>query len=916
MQKSLRVFISSPRDVKSARRIAADTVNAMAEEYRRFFQIEEPYLWEQEPKLAPKAFQDLITPPSKFDIVLLILWSRLGTNLPPQSPVREYRGIDGRVPVTGTEWEYEDALAAARASNGIPDILVFRDFNPALVDMEHATDQQDDVAQIARLTQFWQRHFKDGEEFRGSFNDYRSLEEFESKLKQQLRAVLDRRAAAMTSTGESPPAVWLKSPFRGLESYEFEHAPIYRGRGRLVAKAVEQLCANSSRGMAFLLVCGPSGSGKSSLVKAGMVPRLMKPRRVPGVEFVRRVIFRPASAGSEGNLILALARTLVSTGAEADVGLPELLASGQQVAQLERHLRASAADPGFIFAHALAALTQVGRASGRMLDYQEAKLILVVDQLEEIFTAEAMNLQERRLFLQMLQGLARSDAVWVVATIRADFWHRALELPELADMADSSGRIDVPPPTDADLIEMVRKPAGLAGVTFEDEETRHPLDAVLIEEAGAEPGVLPLLSFTLNALYAEDVLTNYGHMLTHRTYEALGGLRGAIGQRAGNVFGALPEDERKALPIVLRALVTVREGTKATAQSAPYSQFAEGSPQRRLVDAFLAPQARLLVTEAAVFDAEPRVRLAHEALLTHWPLARDQIEKDRADLKLRAELSTRWEWWKDANRDPSFLIPAGRPLDQAIDLTTRQSGELNPLLKSFVTDSVAARDQHLKHEEATRSEAKRVEAQWARPLAPLPKPEVAGPPVRVFVSSPADVGAERQAAQRVIDRVAQEFAPYFPVEPIMWELGAYTPLQAFQSAQTLDQADIFVLILGSRMGTVLPGGIVGAISRKTGLTASEWEFEKALASFRKEGRPEMLYFRKKSTLSASFDNPGQVRELLRQQAAVEEFTRRWFNAADGGGAYTTFATTEEFDRQFYVSLHSLLDRRLPGRQTQ
>src|SRR3954453_21923441 len=123
MAKALRVFISSPSDVNPERRRAALGIEKLAKVYARHFDIS-PVLWESEPMLASGHFQDAILPPSESDIVALILWSRLGTPLPPRTDVREYRGSDGRVPVTGTEWEFEDALQASKAK-GSPALLAY-----------------------------------------------------------------------------------------------------------------------------------------------------------------------------------------------------------------------------------------------------------------------------------------------------------------------------------------------------------------------------------------------------------------------------------------------------------------------------------------------------------------------------------------------------------------------------------------------------------------------------------------------------------------------------------------------------------------------------------------------------------------------------------------------------------------------
>ena len=132
MSRLLRIFVSSPGDVPDERLRADLIIDKLAQDYSRFFRIES--CREHEPMPASAHFQDAIDPPSKFDIVILILWSRLGTPLPEKTALREYRGLDGRIPVTGTEWEYEDALDAARKS-GAPDMLAFRNISPAAVDV-------------------------------------------------------------------------------------------------------------------------------------------------------------------------------------------------------------------------------------------------------------------------------------------------------------------------------------------------------------------------------------------------------------------------------------------------------------------------------------------------------------------------------------------------------------------------------------------------------------------------------------------------------------------------------------------------------------------------------------------------------------------------------------------------------------
>src|SRR3954447_2054872 len=159
MTQRLRIFISSPGDVPDERLRADLIIDKLAQDYSRYFSVES-YRWEHEPMLASGHFQDAIEPPSAADVVVLILWSRLGTPLPEKTGMREYRGLDGRVPVTGTEWEYEEALAAAR-QRGAPDILVFRNVSPASIDARDPEARAKSLQQLDALDAFWKRYFAD-----------------------------------------------------------------------------------------------------------------------------------------------------------------------------------------------------------------------------------------------------------------------------------------------------------------------------------------------------------------------------------------------------------------------------------------------------------------------------------------------------------------------------------------------------------------------------------------------------------------------------------------------------------------------------------------------------------------------------------------------------------------------------------
>jgi WD40 repeat protein len=643
-----RIFVSSPSDVKSAREIAALTIERLAQDYARFLKIE-PYLWEFEAMIASGQFQDSIEPPSAFDIVLLILWSRLGTLLPQQTAVREYRGIDGRAPLTGTEWEFEEALQAAR-SQGAPDLLVYRSLAPASFNIRNPQNREEQLRQLESLERFWARHFVDKGLFLGAYTTFGSNAEFAVALESHLRKLIERRISALAiSQGETAAPVWAQAPFRGLEAYDFEHAPIFFGQDEALSKAMLQLTANAEGGAPFLLVLGASGSGKSSVVKAGIVPKLFVPRRIAGMAFLRRVVFRPSDVREGEDLFDALARRL-TTQSDDEGGLPELIGPGQSIAALAAHLRNASAAPAYPIATALGQLTVAARQSGRMLDYEIAKLALVVDQLEELFTDERVLAAERIGFVDLLIGLVKSGLVWVVATMRKDFWHRADETPELVRLAEGSGRLELLPPAPSQLSQIIRRPAEASGIKYEiDHTTSVPLNEVISEEVAREPGALPLLSYLLDQLYQRDILEAHGNTLTYATYESLGRLEGAIATQAEAVLARCAAEDRAVLGSVLFSLVQMGKADgnieRAIARRVPLSTFPPNTPQRRLVEALLNPKARLLVSDSEK-GGHPTVRVAHEALISRWSQARDFVQANAEALKIRYRVEERYALWR------------------------------------------------------------------------------------------------------------------------------------------------------------------------------------------------------------------------------------------------------------------------------
>lgn len=675
----LRIFISSPGDVGEERAIAKRVVARLEAELSSRAGLTAIF-WEHEPLLATASFQEQIVHPAESDIVVSILWSRLGTRLPSR-----FRRPDGSTYASGTEYEFE-AAAEAHREHGRPDLLVYRKTaEPVarLVDRQQVLDRLDQREQLDRFVRRW---FFDAEEgtLVAAFHPFETTAEFEELLETHLRKLIERHLPpAPAAPAPAPPPRWREgSPFRGLGVFDYQHAPVFFGRTRAVSEVLATLRRRAEAGKPFALVVGASGVGKSSLVRAGVLPLLVGEGVVEDVAVWRRAVMRP---GDGEDPCEALARALVAPEA-----LPEIERGGTGAAALARLLAETpAAAPAVVGAALARAADATARQRGIDVPLT-ARLALVVDQLEEVFAD--LDPGDRGRFFAALEALAASGVVWTIATLRSDFFPRAIGEPALPRLKGSNGQVDLGPPSPAEIGQMIRHPARAAGLDLEEDPAGgERLEDVLRDAAAAQPASLPLLEFTLDELYRRR---RPDGLLTLAAYRELGGLEGAIGRRAEEVFAGLPAEVQAELPAVARAVVrieTIRggdgaagEGEAVVARRAPASEVARSGEAARLVEALV--EARLLVSE--LVDGVVTVAVAHEALLRRWPRLAEQIASDRDFLRLRARLGTAVRRWEEAEESADFLWSRGIPRREAAELA--EAGEaLGDSERRFLAASLA-----------------------------------------------------------------------------------------------------------------------------------------------------------------------------------------------------------------------------------
>ena len=456
---------------------------------------------------------------------------------------------------------------------------------------------------------------------------------------------------------------WLHaSPFRGLEAFEEQHAAIFFGRKLGVDQLVQVVLSQVQAACAMVLVLGPSGAGKTSLVQAGLIPAL-KAGAAPaesGLAIASHLQLDCADMGQAG-----LLDTLASVLLDAELD-GRLLFDNTSAVALARRMAQDL--PGLI-AQLQAQLPAI-------------RLMLFIDRFEAIFRLPHIGEQERAVFIHVLDQLARCGCVLLVLACRNDFYPHLTAYPALMSMKLRGGHFDLAPPGAADIAQIIRHPAQVAQLRYTvDAASGEALDQVLIDAAKAGPDTLPLLQYCLQELYR---LRGADGELSHASFHALGGLEGAVGARAEQVISALGAAQIAALPRVLSQLVLVAEDeATVTSRRVPWSAL-RNEADHGLVQALV--DAHLFVSD--LHGGAPAFGIAHEALLRRWPRVVAWIEEHRQTLQVRSRVSAQARRWHDSGRARDMLLPSGTQANQARQLLRTSGFGFTPQEQAFVHASL------------------------------------------------------------------------------------------------------------------------------------------------------------------------------------------------------------------------------------
>ncbi len=467
------------------------------------------------------------------------------------------------------------------------------------------------------------------------------------------------------------------NPYRGLSAFAEADERNFFGREALVDQLLLMLGEQSSYARA-LFVVGSSGSGKSSVVRAGLIPAL----RLGGVRGSRRWLIADCMPGRDPQRSLAQALARVSVRADVD---PEALIGGD--------------------AYGLA------RAIDRCLPNEPGcELLLLVDQFEELFTL-CDDESARNAFIASITTalLDPHSRLRMIFTLRADFLDRPLQYADLGELLRERTAL-VPAMSPDEIERAIVGPARRLGLQFQD-----GLVAALLADSSRQAGALPLLQYALTELFQR----REENTLTLKAFQAFGGIRGALAGRADASYAGLDAAGRRAAQQLFLRLTTLGEGSEDTRRRVSLSEIeavaATDNPehlaaQAAAIEAFST--ARLLTFDRDPGSGERTVELAHEALLRSWSQLRDWLSAARGDLRLQRQLAQAAMAWRENRFDRSFLL-AGNRLAQLQPLARGELVALSREEEAFLQASLQADDE----ERRAASERAARELAQARQLA-------------------------------------------------------------------------------------------------------------------------------------------------------------------------------------------------------
>ncbi|ABE54232.1 transcriptional regulatory protein-like protein [Shewanella denitrificans OS217] len=478
-----------------------------------------------------------------------------------------------------------------------------------------------------------------------------------------------------------------ESPFPGLRPYQAKDAQVFFGRSAQISTLLGRIAEQVKFGRAFCLLLGPSGSGKSSLVNAGVLPNLMGHNGYDGIGVCSHTTLDLADV-SKDRLMTDLASAMLDWDIN-DEPVFDGFSADRLAALLEEDIDAviKLCKAALLSTNLAASLTSSSENTDTSTapchaTYATPLLALFVDRLEVLLSSPQFSQPQREAFVALLETLANSGAILVLSACRNDFYPSLVNYPSLMAGKSSGAHFDLAPPTRAELLQMIRLPASAAGLSWQQDNTSAMgLDELLCVEAASNPDALPMLQYTLQELYLQR---SESGELKLEVFRALGGIEGSIGKKAQEVTSQLSQADNASLAKVLSLLVTLSlDESNITSRAARWSQL-EDKHQVALVKAMV--ESRLFVSHLQ--NGEPCFSVAHEALLRRWDKAKLWIDDHLDSLSIKSRIHHLAKRWRDEAKGKAYLLAEGKPLQEAVALSSNPLFSLDNQEQGFIQTSI------------------------------------------------------------------------------------------------------------------------------------------------------------------------------------------------------------------------------------
>lgn len=648
--KNIRIFISSPGDVQLERNIARNVINELSSLYAKYLKFE-ILMWEDLPLSAHSTFQEginyfLENKDKPIDIAVFILWSRLGTPLN-----HKFIKADGSFYQSGTEYEFDLMMQLHQTTNMPSRILTYLKKDTKFSNELKIEDLHEIVNQKEKLDNFIKEYFRDDE----TNSNYAYMPFGENNSFEKVFRIHIQNAVKDLLGNVDDIKEWDGNPYVGLNSFEYDDFAVFFGRRQLVYETASKLIGQNDINFAkkSLIVLGESGSGKSSFIKAGLIPFFCNKNTSTQYAIVHPSMY----------------------GGKMYDGLLDLL--NERFDCLKSHPFMEELREGITNATNFKHLLYT-------LEHQEHKLdfIIYIDQFEELFSDNTITEEERFKVLLLLRGLISVRYISVFMSLRSDFYNRFSLYEEMIQIKKDCEVVDLPLMSPSDIAEIIEEPARKACLKWEITDKGLSLNEHIIKEATIIKD-LPFIEFALSQLYETRTENEY---LTFAAYEQMGGLKGAIINYADKCYDQLSEAEKKVFNDILGFVITESSSHKGiyVRKTSVRENVEKTSLHQEVVNKML--NARLFVA-GKDSNGKPTITLTHEILLKSWNVIVSWIEHEKDFLASNNHYELLAQHWIKNKKSKKDLIKGRSLLLEAEYFHYKNHSRITDDVLNYLNDS-------------------------------------------------------------------------------------------------------------------------------------------------------------------------------------------------------------------------------------